>query len=506
MTAIVQDDGLPVPQRYWSMAAIALGITIAVLDSAIANIALPAIAHELHATPAESIWVINAYQVAIIIALLPLAALGEIVGYRRVYLFGLALFTLSSLGCALSHNLGWLILARSVQGLGAAGVMAVNGALVRFTYPSRLLGRGVGLNALVVSVAAAIGPTIAAGILAVGPWEWLFAVNVPLGLFALGLAARVLPSSDRSGRRFDYLSAALNALAFGLTFIGVDTLTHAAHAPPAGAQAAGAQSAGAWSADTLFAGAATGWVELAVAVAAAVILVRRERSRPRPLIPIDLLRIRIFALSVATSVASFAAQILAFIALPFYFEGALHRDQVQTGLLMTPWPVAVGVIAPIAGPLSDRVPAALLGGVGLAMLAAGLTSLALLSAHAGVGDVVWRMALCGLGFGLFQSPNNRVLLSSAPRERAGAAGGMLATARLTGLTSGAALAAGLFRLSPRQGEVACLTAAAGLAAAAAAISLTRLAASPAPLTAPPLRGAPLGATAAGRGVGPVQDE
>src|SRR5438067_3122309 len=181
-TAVIEHaDGLPQPQRKWAILTIALGIIMSVVDGAIANVALPTIAADLDASPAFSIWIVNGYQLAITISLLPLASLGEIVGYRRVYLVGLVLFTLASAFCALAHTLPQLTIARIIQGCGAAGIMSVNSALVRFTYPRSLLGRGIGLNALVVAFSAAVGPTLAAGILAVGSWPWLFAINVPLG-------------------------------------------------------------------------------------------------------------------------------------------------------------------------------------------------------------------------------------------------------------------------------------------------------------------------------------
>ncbi len=447
---MVHPDGLPTPRRYWSMAAIAVGITMSVLDSSVANIALPTLARVFHATPATSIWVVNAYQLAVVVALLPCASLGERVGYRRVYLVGLALFTAGSLACALSHSLMGLVLSRVAQGFGSAGVLSVNGALVRFTYPQASLGRGVGLNALVVSLAAALGPTVASTILAVGSWEWLFAVNVPIGLVSLVLAWRALPQSDLSTRRFDWTSAFLNALTFGLFFIGIDTISHGQ---------GGSLSAG---------------VELAVAVATAAILFRREVSATAPLIPLDLMRIPVFALSVVASVCSFCAYMLAFLALPFYFETVLHRDQVHTGLLMTPWPVALGLTAPLAGRLSDRVPAPVLGSVGLVILSVGLALIATMPVQASDVEISWRLVVCGVGFGLFQAPNNRVMLSSAPRARAGAAGGMLATARLTGLTLGASLAAFVFRLAPRDAETIDLVIGVFFAVAAALGSLLRL--------------------------------
>ncbi len=421
---------------------------MSVLDSAIANVALPTIARELEASAAASIWVVNAYQLAITISLLPLASLGEIVGYRRVYRWGLVLLTVASLGCALAPSLPVLASARMVQGFGAAGVLSVNTALVRFIYPRAQLGRGIGLNALVVAVSAALGPTVAAAILAVAPWPWLFAVNVPTGLLAL-LGAATLPLVPRAQHRFDTVSALLNALTFGLLIIGIAGLGHGEQLPLVA-------------------------LELLGALAFGVALVTRQLARAWPLLPIDLLRIPMFALSVATSVASFVAQMMAFTSLPFFLQNELGRSQVETGLLMTPWPVMTGVMAPLAGRLADRYSAGILGGIGLATFALGLALLALLPSHPSALDIGWRMAICGLGFGLFQSPNNRAMIAAAPRERSGGASGMLGTARLFGQTTGAALVALMFGLFGGGETVPALSAAALFAALAAGVSLLRL--------------------------------
>ncbi|MFL5297886.1 MAG: MFS transporter [Phenylobacterium sp.] len=451
-------DGLPVPRRYWSMAAIWLAMAMSVLDGAIANVALPTIARELQATPAASIWVVNAYQLAITVTLLPLAALGDKLGYRRVYMAGLAVFTVGSLGCALSHTLAELTAARVLQGLGAGGIMSINAALVRFTYPKRLLGRGIGLNALVISVSAAIGPTIAAAILARGSWEWLFAINVPIGVVAIAIASRALPRTVGSGRPFDWISALLNALTFGFLITGAESVARE--------------------------GLAAGLAKLSVGLAAAALLVWRELPREAPLVPFDLLRIPIFGLSIATSVVSFGAQMMAYVGLPFYFQSALGRSAVETGLLMTPWPLAVGVAAPLAGRLADRHRAGTLGGIGLTLFALGLFALSRLGGHATDMDIAWRMALCGLGFGFFQSPNNRAMVTSAPMHRSGAAGGMLATARLIGQTAGAVTTAVFFHLAGTHATTSALATAAGLAALAAVVSLSRLKLAPRPRPEP----------------------
>src|SRR5580698_294530 len=202
-------DGLPPERRRWASAAIFTAVAMASLDTAIANIALPAIATDLHVSPAEVVWVVNVYQIALVATLLPLGALGEIVGYERIYLGGLLLFTLASLACACAWSLESLLIARALQGLGASGLMSVNSALIRFVYPNRLLGRGFGHNALVVATAFTLGPTIASGILAIGPWPWLFAINIPFGLVAMGIGRKTLPPTPRAVHAFDVPGAVL---------------------------------------------------------------------------------------------------------------------------------------------------------------------------------------------------------------------------------------------------------------------------------------------------------
>jgi MFS transporter, DHA2 family, multidrug resistance protein len=441
-------DGVPLPQRYWAILTIALGLTLAVLDGAIANVALPTIAHDVNATPSASIWVVNAYQLAVTISLLPLASLGEIYGYRRIYRGGLVVFTIASLCCALSTSLATLTMARIIQGFGAAGIMSVNGALVRFIYPRRWIGRGVGLNATIGSIASALGPTVAAGILSVATWPYLFAVNIPLGLIAVPIAIWHLPATPTSGAKFDVGSAALSAFTFGLLITAIAGLGHGESLGDVGA-------------------------ELFVVVGMGLVLVARQMARTAPLLPIDLLRIPLFALSVATSVCGFVAQAMALVALPFLFENHLGFNAVETGLLMTPWPLTVAVIGPISGRLADRYPVGLLSGSGLAVLSGGLLLLAFLPAHPAPIDIVWRMTICGLGFGFFNTPNNRAILTTAPPARTGGASGMQATARLLGQTLGAALVALVFGVFPAAGPSTSMLFAAVAAVGASAVSFSR---------------------------------
>ncbi len=442
-------DGLPMPRRALALAAIVVGLMLAVLDGTIANVALPSIARDLNAPASASIWIVNGYQLAIVVALLPLASLGEIIGYRRVYLGGIALFTLASVGCVLSRDLTALTVSRIIQGFGAAGLMSVNAAVLRYTVPARRFGAAIGGVSLVVAVAATFGPVLAGLILGFLSWPWLFAINIPLGLATLALGFPSLPDSDRAAHRFDGLSAVLSAVALGGAITTIDSFGHRL----------------AWAVVV---------PQIAVFVTALVWLVRRERRSPRPMLPLDLLRIPVFSLSVSTSVAAFTAQLLAFVSLPFLYQVQMGFSPEKVGLLMMPWPLAIALVAPLSGWLSDRVSPAILGGVGLLCLGAGLGGLAVLPGHAQPVQIIWRMALCGVGFGLFQAPNNKVMIGTAPKARSGAASGVQSTARLTGQSLGAALVALMMARFGLAGAGYALYMAAAFALVAMGLSLARL--------------------------------
>lgn len=445
------------------MAAIVLGLVLAVLDGTIVNLALPGIARDLNATGAQAVWVVNGYQLATLALLLPFATLGDRIGYRRVYFGGVALFTVASLACLLSTSLWALALSRAVQGMGAAGIMSVNTALVRLIYPRAMLGRGVAINSVTVAGASVAGPTVAAAILSVAPWPALFVLNIPLGLLVIFLGYKVLPHNPAPTPEHPTpaapspLDVLLNIAMFSLVFLGADLLG-ARHGAVGGSLGGGLLML----AGGLLVGAFYLW---------------RQWAQPAPLMPIDLLRIPIFRLSIGTSVCAFAGQMLAFIALPFLLLDGLGRSHLTAGLLITAWPLAIVVVAPIAGRMIGRFHNGLLGGIGLWLMAAGLLLLALLPDQPSNADIVWRMLVCGAGFGLFQSPNNHTIVTSAPPRRSGAASGMLGTARLTGQTLGAVLLAGIFSVFGSQdgrGAVIALGLAATFAGAAGLLSLLRV--------------------------------
>lgn len=445
-------EGLP---RALAVATITIGLSMAVLSNSMTNLALPYIAHDLAISAESSIWIVNASQIAQMVCLLPIAALADIVGYRHVYRFGLILFCIASLGCVLAPSLPWLIAARTIQGLGASSLMAVQPALVRAIYPRRMLGRGLGLNTTVVATTLAAGPSIGAALLAISSWPILFAVYIPLGLISLVLGERYLPRTVHIHRPFDVLSAVMSGITFGLLIFGIDGIAHS-HA---------------WQ---VIVG------ELAGALLLGWLFVWRQTRLADPMMPVDIFTRPIFALSITTSTCTFTAQGLAFVSLPFFFHTVLGRDATSTGILLTAWPLALAAVAPIAGRLADRYHAGVLGAIGLSSMTLGLVLMALLPSDPSAPNIMWRLVLCGAGFGVFTSPNNRLMMNAVPRERSGSAGGIIATSRTLGQTLGAALVAlvfGVFDFSgggaPAAGEAA-LWLSAAFAGAALVIGSTRM--------------------------------
>jgi DHA2 family multidrug resistance protein-like MFS transporter len=412
------EDGLPTPRRYWAMVSVLAAFVLVVLDIAIANLALPTIAQTLVIPPSASVWVVTSYQMAIVMFLLPAGAAGESFGYRRIFVLGIAIFTAASALCALAPSLPWLVAARFLQGVGSAGVMAIGVALLRFIYPKHLLGAAIGWNAIVIALTAAAGPSLGAAILSLASWPWLFAINVPLGILVL-FTAGALPATPGTGKPLDRISIALNAAVFGALVVGIDRLVtdHVLGA-------------------VLLIGAALG----------AVALIRRELPRQHPMIPFDLLRVRSFRMSVIASICCFTGQMGSLIALPFYLQHQLGQSAAVAGLYLTAWPLTVAVAGPLSGKLADRVSSGLLCAAGGICLATGLALSAAWPFSGSALPLIPFLMLGGLGFGFFQTPNNRNMLLSAPKMRSGAAGGMQGMARLSGQTAGGVLMLVLFAL------------------------------------------------------------
>jgi DHA2 family multidrug resistance protein-like MFS transporter len=346
-----------------------------------------------------------------------------------------------------------MVAARVLQGIGGACTMSINTALLRIIFPPNRLGRVMAANAVIVAVTAASGPALGGAILSIGHWSWIFLMNIPLGLAALFIGWKLLPHNppSKTVRKLDGQSVVLNAVFFGLLIYTIEQIAHDGFS-------------------TLLI------LQAIVAVIVGVVYIRRQLQLPMPILPVDLFKIPIFALSIGCSITCFTAQMLALVSLPFFMQHTLGLSAAQTGLLLTPWPLATTLTAPLAGRLIERVHPGLLGALGMGIFALGLCLLATLGQISSPMELGWRMAICGIGIGFFQTPNNVTITTSAPIQRSGGASGMLGTARVLGQTLGTALVAVLFHLFGNQGggEVICLWVALGLAATAGVLSVCRV--------------------------------
>lgn len=441
------NDGLPLPRRYLAILAVSAGTALVVIDSAIATVALPTIARDLKVDSSAAVLVVTVYQLVLVMTLLPFSTLGDRLGHRRLYQYGQIVFAVASALCFFANSLPFLLVVRAVQAVGAAAALSVSSALVRSIYPSNQLGRGLGVSSVVVSSSAALAPTLGGLILSVGSWPWVFAAATPFAIVSL-MIGRWLPDPEPRAESFDLLGAVLCAATFGLIISGLESAVHG-DSPV---------------------------VSLAiVAVGAMVgyIFVRREIGEPRPILPVDLLMRPALALSTIGAFLAFVASMTVILSLPFRLQHAYGFSPSEVGAIIAPWPLTMMFVAPAAGALSDRVPAGVLGAIGMAIAAMGLSMLAFLPADPGFLDIAWRMIVCGIGFGMFLSPNARLIIGSAPVERAAAAGGLISTTRMIGQTSGATLVAALLSLNLGAGSTPALVAS-GLAVVAGLCSAARL--------------------------------
>lgn len=387
-----------------------------VLDVSVVNVALPVLSQEFHVDESSSVWVVTIYQLIIVMLLLPLSSIGDQYGYKRNFLTGVIIFTLGSGFCSISNSLSLLLVSRAIQAIGAAGIMSVNVALTRTIYPRNILGRGLALNAMFISAATASGPGLAGWIMSIASWHWLFIINVPLGIIAFLIGRKVLPQNPNLPEHphFDRTSGFLNLLVFGLLFMALGSIARKGSL-------------------------LISIPMIIIAIVIGIFYIKRQLSVNHPILPVDLFKNYLYRMSVGTNVCSFIAQNIAMISLPFLFLTGLGFTELTTGLLMTPWPVATMIISPIAARIIEKHNPAFVAASGMLIYSAGIILLLFLPEKVDVADLWWRIALCGIGFGFFQTPNNIVMVMATPVERTGAAGGMQSTARLTGQTFGSTI-------------------------------------------------------------------
>jgi EmrB/QacA subfamily drug resistance transporter len=408
--------------RWVVLMVVALGTFMTTLDASIVNIGLPSIARTFHTPIGSAVeWVIIAYLIVIAATLLTFGRLSDLVGRKPVWVAGLAIFTLGSIFCGAAGSLPELIVARAFQGLGGALIFAPSFAIITDAFPAADRGRALGLNAVVFAIGTSVGPTLGGLITEHLTWRWIFYLNVPLGVLGLLAADRVLPASSPRPR------ASLDVPGPACLGIGLALLTTA-----------------------LSFGEEWGWTSprLLTCLAAATVALAGggviERHVAHPTLDLALLRDRVLASSLGSLTLAMLALFGVSFMLPFYFEELRGFSVEASGLLLTPLPLTIAVVAPLSGALADRIGSRWLASGGLALACLGLLLLARLDATSTIADVIWRLMLTGLGQGLFQSPNTRALMNAAPRDEQGETSGLLSTGRVLGQSVSIALAGAIF--------------------------------------------------------------
>ena len=407
----------------WAVLVIvAIGVFMATLDSSIVNISLPAIASSFGVPLSGEIeWVIIAYLVVTAGVLLTAGRISDMIGRKPIWAAGLIIFTVGSAFCGFAPSLGLLIAARALQGLGGALIMAISPAMLTSAFPAHERGRALGLNAVVVALGVSTGPTLGGIITSTLSWRWIFFVNLPIGIIGLILTMRILKEKMRWNRgKFDPVGAILLALGLVAITLGLSF----------------GQEWG-WNSPLLIGCLATGFIAL-------ILLYIVEKRVADPIINLSLLHNRVFLSATLSLVLSFLALFAVSFMLPFYLEELRGFTTVQAGLLLTPLPLTIAVIAPFSGTLADRFGTRWLAAGGLTIACIGLILISQLDAHSSTWDIIWRLVITGMGQALFQSPNNSALMGSAPKGQQGSAAGFLATGRVVGQSVSVALSGAIF--------------------------------------------------------------
>lgn len=403
------------------MSGVGLGVLMGTLDAGIVNISLPTLVEAFQTDFASVQWVVLSYLLVITSLMLSVARLGDMLGKKKVYMAGLALFTLGSLLCGLSPGIRWLIGFRALQGVGAVMMTALGTAIITEIVPAAERGRALGIMGSVVSIGIAAGPMLGGVLIGLVGWQAVFLVNVPLGIVTLFMVWRVVPASARraQGQRFDVTGAVLMFLTLGSYALGM-TL----------GQRLGFERG-------LIIGLLSG------SVVGLLLFVWVEGRVSSPMLDLSLFRNVLFSLNLLMGFLTFI-MIGGMFIFPFFLELVQGYPTEQVGLMMSIFPVMMGITAPLSGALSDRFGSRIISLAGLAVIVAGCVAISTLYEEVSVIGYLLRLAPLGIGMGMFQSPNNSAIMGAAPREKLGVASGLLALVRTLGQTTGLPLIGMLF--------------------------------------------------------------
>jgi EmrB/QacA subfamily drug resistance transporter len=417
-------DSESLTQKWWIMLGVGLGVLMFTLDTSIVNIALPTLVQVLNTNFIMIQWVVLSYLLVITALTLGAARLGDIFGKKQFYLGGLILFTISSLLCGLASTVEWLIAFRALQGLGAVMISALGAAIVTEAFPGSERGRALGIIGAVVSLGIALGPTVGGLLIGLSGWRTLFLVNVPIGIFASFVVVRNVPQLKVStaNQRFDLLGALLMSVTLVCYALGMTD----------------GQNQGFGSVTTL--------ALLAIALIGLLSFIWLEIRTRQPMLDLHLFRNPYFSLSLLTGMLVFVVTAGYIFILPFFLELVLHLPTQHVGLLLGVSPIVAGIVSPFSGNLSDRFGSRLISFIGLLLMAFACLAISTFNAQMTDIDYILRVIPFGIGFGMFQSPNNSAILGEVPPERLGIASGLLSLSRTLRQTTGLPLIGSLFTI------------------------------------------------------------
>jgi len=416
----------------WSILIIVVMVTfMSTLDGSIVNVALPVMAKALNVTSAGIQWVVTSYLIMISATILVFGRLGDILGKTKVFKFGIALFTLGSLCCGITHSLPILVLARVIQAVGASACMANSQGIITEVFPSNERGKALGITGTFVALGALVGPPLGGFIVDATSWEYIFLINVPIGLITLFFALRILPKGERKvAEKLDGLGAVLFVFAIVPLFVALGE------------------------------GQVIGFTQpiilicFFIAILSFIAFILIEKKRQNPLLQLQIFENKLFSLNIFCGFLSFVAIFCSTIIQPFYLQDVMKFTPASTGLLLMISPLVLSVVAPLSGHLSDKIGSEILTFIGLAVTSLGLLLMASLNEHSSVISMIVFTGLMSMGNGLFQSPNNSLVMSTVPRNKLGIAGSVNALVRNLGMVCGIALSTTLLynRMSAKIGH------------------------------------------------------
>ncbi|MBY0010667.1 MFS transporter [Paenibacillus typhae] len=415
--ATYQEDEAIQKKRWVILIVLNLFTFMSTLDGSIVNIALPVLVKQLNLPVAQVEWVTTGYLMAICAVILFFGKLGDMAGKIRIFRIGTVVFIVGSLLCGLSTNLPFLIVSRVIQAVGASMTMANSQGIVTDIFPANERGKALGLIGTFVSLGSIAGPSLGGIIVSTLGWEYIFWVNVPIGLIAIVLGTKVLPKDlIRVKSKIDLPGSLLFSFFIITLFAGLLL----------------GQQFG-YSDGRIIAALA------AAAVSLAVFLMVELRSSA-PLLQLSLFKNTLFSLSILCAFLVFVANFCFNIISPFYAQNMLGLSPFYAGFLLMLFPISMVIIAPLSGALSDRIGSEFLTFAGLIVMVIAQFGLARLHEGSSVILVGLWIAMLGVGSGLFQSPNNSLIMSKVPRTQLGSAGSVNSLVRNVGMVVGITIA------------------------------------------------------------------